>query len=58
MTERELRNAEMKERIRRDAEAYCEFIDSMEEDIKDRERMVSQLSVEVDRLNNERQNAA
>jgi len=58
MTERELRNAEMKERIRRDAEAHCEFIDSMEADIKDRERMISELSVELDRLNGERQNAA
>jgi hypothetical protein len=58
MTEREIRNAEWKSRIRLNAEAYCEYIDIMEEEIKDRERMVSELSGELDRLNKQEKNAA
>lgn len=37
MTERESRNEEMKARIRRDAEATCQFIDLMEAELKHRE---------------------
>lgn len=39
MTEREKRNEEMKARIRRDAEAQCQFIDLMEAELKHRESM-------------------
>jgi hypothetical protein len=58
MTERELRNAEVKDRVRRQAEEICDFIDTMELEIRERERMNAELSAEVDRLNGERQNAA
>lgn len=51
MTERELRNAEWKERIQNDAAEYCRMIDSLEADIKDRERMNAELAAEIDRLN-------
>jgi len=58
VTDRELRNAEWKNRLRLDAEAHCEFIDMMEEELKDRERMNAQLSEELDRLNQREKNAA
>ena len=58
MTDRELRNAEWKERIRTNAEEVCRMIDSMEADIKDRERMNSELSEEIDRMRQEQNKAA
>lgn len=49
MTEREKRNEEMKARIRRHAEAQCDFIDLMETEIKHREQMQQRLAEEIDR---------
>jgi hypothetical protein len=49
MTERERRNEEAKNRIRRDAEAACEFIDLMESELKQRERMNQDLAQRLDR---------
>lgn len=57
MTERELRNADWKERIQHDAVEYCQMIDTMEEEIKDRERMNAELAAEVDRLRREQKAA-
>lgn len=58
MTEREIRNAKMKHQIRQCAESWCEFIDIMELEIQERERMVAQLSAELDRANSEQETAA
>lgn len=58
MTDRELRNAEWKEKIRNNAEDVCRMIDSMEADIKDRERMNAELSAEIDRMRQEQNKAA
>jgi len=58
MTEREIRNAKMKHQIRQVAESWCEFIDIMELEIQERERMNAELSAEVDRLNQEHKEAA
>lgn len=49
MTEREKRNEEWKARIRRDAEAACEYIDLMEQELNTRERMAQELSERLDR---------
>ena len=58
MTEREIRNAKMKHQIKQCAECWCDFIDIMELEIQERERMISQLSAELDKLNKEEKNAA
>lgn len=58
MTARELRNTEWKERIKRDAEEYCQMIDAMEDELKDRERMNAELATEIDRLHREKKEAA
>lgn len=50
MTEREIRNAKMKHQIRQTAESVCQFIDIMELEIQERERMIAELAAEVDRL--------
>jgi hypothetical protein len=51
MTEREKRNEEMKARIRRDAETACQFIDLLESELKQRERMNQELAERLDRQN-------
>jgi low affinity Fe/Cu permease len=48
MTEREKRNELMKERIRKDAEAHCQFIDLMEEEMKYYEHLSDRLAREID----------
>ena len=48
MTEREKRNEEMKARIRRDAEAACQFIDLMEVELKHREAMTQHFAEVLD----------
>lgn len=53
MTEREIRNAKMKHQIRQAAESWCDFIDLMESEIQERERMNAELAAEVDRLRQE-----
>lgn len=57
MTEREIRNAKMKHQIRQQAESVCQFIDIMELEIQERERMNAELSAEIDKLN-QQENAA
>lgn len=58
MTEREIRNAKMKHQIRQMAESVCDFIDILELEIQERERMNAELSAEIDRLNKEKKHAA
>lgn len=58
MTEREIRNAKMKHQIRQAAESWCEYIDIMELEIQERERMASELAAEVDRLRREQNKEA
>lgn len=58
MTEREIRNAKMKHQIRQQAESVCQFIDIMELEIQERERMNAELSAEIDKLNQQEKNAA
>lgn len=58
MTERETRNAKMKNQIKQCAESWCQFIDIMELEIQERERMNAELAAEVDRLNREQNKAA
>lgn len=58
MTERETRNAKMKHQIRQLAESCCDFIDIMELEIKDRERMNADLAAEIDKRDRVQKNAA
>ena len=58
MTEREIRNARMKHQIRQQAESICDFIDIMEQEIQERERMNAELAAEIDRLNKQESKAA
>lgn len=58
MTEREIRNAKMKHQIRQQAESICQFIDIMELEIQERERMNSELAAEIDKRDKEQKNAA
>lgn len=58
MTEREIRNAKMKHQIRQLAESCCDFIDIMEVEIQERERMNAALAAEIDKRNSEQKNAA
>ena len=58
MTEREIRNAKMKHQIRQQAESICQFIDIMEHEIQERERMNAELAAEVDRLRQEQSKEA
>lgn len=58
MTEREIRNAKMKHKIRQLAESCCDFIDMMELEIQERERMNSELAAEIDKRDKQQKNAA
>lgn len=58
MTEREIRNAKMKHQIRQQAESICQFIDIMELEIQERERMNAELAAEIDKRDREQKNAA
>lgn len=58
MTEREIRNAKMKHQIKQMAESACQFIDIMELEIQEREKMNADLSAEIDRLRQEQNKAA
>lgn len=55
MTEREIRNAKMKHQIRQLAESCSDFIDIMELEIQERERMNADLAAEIDRLRREQE---
>ena len=48
MTEREKRNEEMKREIRRNAERACEFIDVLEAELKQREKMNRDMAEQLD----------
>lgn len=48
MTEREKRNEQMKARIRREAEAACQFIDLLEAELKHREAMCHHFAERID----------
>ena len=48
MTEREMRNEEMKKVIRHNAEQACEFIDALELELKQREAMNKKLAEQID----------
>lgn len=58
MTEREIRNAKMKHQIKQQAESICQFIDILELEIQERERMNAELAAEIDKRNSEQKNAA
>lgn len=58
MTEREIRNAKMKHQIRTMADSVCDFIDIMELEIQEREKMNAELSKEIDRMRQEQNKAA
>ena len=58
MTEREIRNAKMKHHVRQTAESICQFIDIMELEIQERERMNAELAAEIDKLNQKEKSAA